>query len=484
VIKALVAAAAAFTFSVHAEAPPRFAWHLALETAGDRAFYRVEVPAAVYEKTLRADLGDVRILNGDGRAVPFAFLPAPAAVREQAAAVDLPLFPLLVDDERRSLGDLALSVRRDAAGTSVDVKTRDGGAVAARRLAGYLVDAGEPRPPLAALRLALGAASNVDARVRVDGSDDLATWHPLASSAPLIALEYRGQRLVRDRIALTGAPARYLRISFAPSTGVPELAGARGEFPARIVEAQRQWREAQGVADRDHAGEYAFDVGGTFPVDRVTLALPEINTVAPAQVLARSTARDEPNAPDAWRLVGTTVFYRLRQDGGETENPPFAIPVTPRREWKVRIDAHAGAIGGQAPRLSVGWVPHALVFAARGGGPFVLAYGSAQATPAALPIATLVPAFDERTTPSTFGVATPGTAPTSAAGDALRKPVDVKRWLLWITLGFATLVLAWMAIRLSRQMNAEPTRDAPQAAGERASGTPGDASRDGPPPEV
>jgi hypothetical protein len=101
-----------------------------------------------------------------------------------------------------------------------------------------------------------------------------------------------------------------------------------------------------------------------------------------------------------------------------------------------------------------------------------------------LPIATLVPAFDERTTPWSLGVATPGTAPISAAGDALRKPVDVKRWLLWITLGFAMLVLAWRAIRLSRQLNAEPTRDAPQAAGERASGTPGDASRDGPPPEV
>ena len=467
----LVAAAALAWYAagawVEAQETPRFAWHLPLATPGEQAFYRVDVPASVYVHVVRADLGDVRVLNGDGAAVPFAFLPQPAS-RGEAAFVDLPLFPLWVDDERRNLGDLALSVRRDANGTTVDVRTRDGGTVHPKRLAGYLVDAGERNDAFAALRLTPAATASVDARVRVDGSDDLATWRPLASGAPLLALEYRGQRLARDRVALSGAPARYLRITFAPSTAVPELASARGEEAARAVDAPRQWRDAEGMAvDKDHPGDYVFDVGGMFPVDRVTVTLPEINTVAPAQVLTRNEVRGDAREQEAWRLAGTTVFYRLRRDGGETSNPPLAIPPTPRRHWKIHIDAHAGGIGDKPPKLSVGWLPHTLVFAARGSGPFVLAYGSAQAAPGALPIVTLVPGYDERTSAATFGVATPGANPAPAAEDALRQPVNVKRWLLWGTLGFATLALAWMAIRLSRQM-----------------GSAGKPPGDGPPPEV
>src|SRR6476646_2517954 len=74
----LVAAAALAWYAgawVEAQETPRFAWHLPLATPGEQAFYRVDVPASVYVHVVRADLGDVRVLNCDGAAVPFAFLP-------------------------------------------------------------------------------------------------------------------------------------------------------------------------------------------------------------------------------------------------------------------------------------------------------------------------------------------------------------------------------------------------------------------------
>jgi len=47
-----------------------------------------------------------------------------------------------------------------------------------------------------------------------------------------------------------------------------------------------------------------------------------------------------------------------------------------------------------------------------------------------------------------------------AAGAALREPMDVKRWGLWAVLILASVVLGWMALRLSRQMGARaPDRD-------------------------
>src|SRR5690242_20240668 len=269
-----------------AQTPRDFAWRYSLATEGEHAYYALRLPAAVYEGAVRDDLGDLRIFNGDGSAVPYAMLPLPAPARERPETVELALFPLFVDDVARNLGDLSLKIRRDAAGTSVDVSTRDGAGVAPKRLAGYLVDAGERSEPFAALSLRLANAANVDARVRVDGSDDLVDWRTLASSAPLLALEYRGQRLVRDRVVLTGGAARYLRITFAPSSAAVELAAVRGEFRDRAADVPREWREVVATVDREHPGDYVFDVGGSFPVDRLTLMLPEVNTVAPAQIFA------------------------------------------------------------------------------------------------------------------------------------------------------------------------------------------------------
>ena len=200
-----------------------------------------------------------------------------------------------------------------------------------------------------------------------------------------------------------------------------------------------------------------FDLGGTFPIDRVALDLPEINTVAPAQIYSRRDPKDE------WRPVAGTVFYRLRHhDANETTSPATRIVATPARHWKVTVDPRAGGLGSKPPTMIAFWRPHTLVFAARGNGPFELAYGSAQAKPVALPIDTLVPGFDARVTPATFAVATAGAATTPPAMAALRQPVDVKRWLLWGALGLATLVLGWMAYALARQMRV-PAAGVPSA---------------------
>ena len=131
----------------------------------------------------------------------------------------------------------------------------------------------------------------------------------------------------------------------------------------------------------------------------------------------------------------------------ETTSPPWPVAAAPARYWKVSVDARSGGLGNQPPALTALWIPQALVFAARGGGPFELAYGSAQAKPVALPIATLVPGFDARVTPATFAVATAGAATIPPAMAALQQPIDLKRWLLWAALGLATLVLGWMAYR-------------------------------------
>jgi len=434
---------ALFALTAHAESPADFAYRLPLATEGDHAFFRVELPARVYEGALRRDLGDVRIFNGEGTPVAFAFLPRPAPTREVSAAAELPFFPLHAEAGRRDLADLTIAVRRTSAGTTVDLATRDGTPVTGERIAGYLIDASEAKEALRALTFSLPAGANVSTRVGVDASDDLVSWRTLIAGAPLLALEFGGRRLTRERIEVPSTTAKFLRVSFEAGQPAPEFVSVRADAGARDVEAPRQWREATGIPAKDESGVFEFDLGGTFPIDRVTLLLPEQNSVAPTQLFARAEAKDE------WRPVTTAVFYRLRQDGGEATNAPASINVAGYRYWKALIDPKAGAAGAKAPQLSVGWYPGVIVFAARGNGPFDLAYGSARASPSALPIETLVPGY-ERAKPATmeFRRARVGEMTVAPAIAALKEPIDAKRWILWGALFLAAAALGWMALSL------------------------------------
>ena len=56
--------------------------------------------------------------------------------------------------------------------------------------------------------------------------------------------------------------------------------------------------------------------------------------------------------------------------------------------------------------------------------------------------------------PDNVGTAALSATPSAINRSALREPLDVKRWLLWGTLVVASLLLGYMALRLSRQMRA------------------------------
>jgi hypothetical protein len=439
---------------VHAERTVDYATGVTLLPAPGMPFQRVVVPAAVYEGTVRPALADVRVFNADGELVPFAWLPRPGAARERPETMPLPHFPLIVDAAQRDVSGLSLQVVRDASGTTVDIRSTEPAAAGGREVGGYVLDATALAQPLHALRFALPPAGGAPVmHLRIDGSDDLASWRSVVPDATLVNLEYEGRRLTRDRIDLPPTRARYLRLSWVPGRPAIAFTGVTGEFAERVVESPRQWRDASPSPVPDHPGEFEYDLGGGFPIDRIDVRLAETNSIVPAEVLARGAA----SAP--WRPVASTVFYRLREPDGDVMSLPAAVAPAADRYWLLRVDPRAGLSASTAPPLRAGWQPAELVFAARGAPPFTLAYGNRTAAPGALPIATLVPGYDSvRGAPSGMGDARMG-APAELGGpDRLREPPDVKRWMLWASLALGAIVLGWMAWRLSRELSVAPER--------------------------
>jgi hypothetical protein len=227
------------------------------------------------------------------------------------------------------------------------------------------------------------------------------------------------------------------------------------------VAAPLQWAEATAVAVADHEGDYEFDLAGLYPVERIELVLPELNTVVPAVVSARNGMQDP------WHVMASEVVYRLRQGDTDVSSPAIVIAPTAARYWRVHVDPATGGLGAGMPKLRAGWLPQHVVFAARGSAPFMLAYGSTTVLPSALAVRTLVPGYDTANAPA-IGVAVAQPAQAVAGNAARLTPaVDWKRWVLWLTLVLGVAVLGTMAWRLSREMQQaqpEAPRDDPAPA--------------------
>ena len=458
-----------------AERPDEFAYGARLDADGNEALYQVVLPAMVYRGVAQPDLRDVRVFNGTGEVVPHAWRTRRTAETVAAPPVALTLFPLKAAPGVPIEG-LSISVRRGAGDATTINVTSSAPAGPEQRTVGYLVDLSASERPLRALELDWTAGTGGFAgKLRVDGSDDLGGWRTLVADAPLVDLEVAGQRLQQKRIELPQQKVKYLRLSWVPQgdrTALPDLTSASGEFVGKAIEAPREWaRVASGKGDKP--GEYVFDVQGQFPVDRVRLHLPEANTVAQVEVLARSRS-DQP-----WRQVARGIVYRLRRGEGELISPDLTASMATDRYWLVRVDQRGGGIGAAAPGMEIGWVPHALVFAARGSPPFQLAYGKRDAKPAAYAIESLIPGQREDAGTKVRS-ATAGTqqtinvqsahalAQTELGGEARRQEaIDWKRWSLWAALVLGVGVLGAMAWRLVKHLDKPGAPSAPRDRAER-----------------
>lgn len=426
-----------------------------IQAAPGQSHYRLSLPAAVYMGLEQAGLGDLRVLNASGEAVPHAFVPRSPVGPAPTQTDSVRLFPLH-GEAAAGLDGVKLDVVRGKSGTVIRLAADAKGGKARRKLLGYLVDAGESDLPMEALLLDWRTGAGFNGTARIEASDDLSRWATVVPGAPVLALEHDGQRLERKRVEVPGHKARYLRISFAH---VPEnftLLGVKLERRLVRGEPAREWRRLAGTPVAGHPGEFRFDAGGRFPVDRLRLHLPQANTVAQVQWLAR-------DGDDAiWRNKAAAAVFRLERNGVPATSPDVAVAPGAERQWLLKVDQRGGGLGAGEVVLEVGWVPHELVFAARGSAPFALAYGSRRAKPEALQLATVLPEYrpgKEIEAPvAKLGQSVGTPRPEISLSDplgllrALVESGEGKKWALWALLIVGVLAVAWMALRLLREV--------------------------------
>ena len=430
---------------------PQFLHSAPLLLEGKGAIYALILPAEVYRGIARRDLGDLRVLNGAREVVPHALERQAGTEKKAGASLSLAFFPLL-GAAGRPVEDLKLGVERRPDGTLKAVVATGDRRVPEPRVIGYLIDASAPTAAVRELRfdwMAGPEGTTLDARL--EASDDLRSWRA-AGTGPLIVLRRGDAVLERRAIALAPLRAKYFRLSWRAGQDDPKFSGVVAQFADAAADTPRAWLRFEG-ATGVKPGEYVFELPQSLPVDRLRFELPQQNTVVSASL----AAQDRPGGPE--RAVTSAVLYRMEHRGEKLVNPDLQIAATAEKRWVLRVDARGGGLGSGTPALNAGFLPHRLIFVARGEEPFQLFFGNADAASSAMAVPSLVPGHSTDKPVAALNsrlgeVVTkeiPAQTPVVAARDYVEQ-MDRKKLWLWGSLLLAVVVIVGMAWRLTREM--------------------------------
>ncbi|GHA84554.1 DUF3999 family protein [Cognatilysobacter bugurensis] len=418
----------------------------------DAAAHRIVLEADVYRTVQRADLGDLDVLDRDGAAVPAAVLAPARPARRAPRLVPLPWFRLPSPDGAGAR-DWAVIGRAGPDGALQEIEARSvaAGSGEAPRTA-LLVDARTARGPVTALDLQWQSSGALDVGYRVEGSDDLDTWHPVPAQGRLVDLQRDAERLLQRRIALQSPSSwRYLRLTPEHADRIVPITAVHAVIPVARAAPDAQWRAlAPGAVRRvEGAGsQFEFELDGRYPIRWAAVAM-DANTA----VRWHLESRESGDAP--WRTrAAPWLAFQLDDAGERSHSPPRVLDATVRdRHWRLTADRQVA----QAPALRLGYAPETLVFLAQGSGPYALVAGSARTRRADAPVAPVLAALRERHGAEWSPPAATLGAPSVRAGqNALEPERDWTTWLLWAALIAGALLVIALAVSVLRTPPPKP----------------------------
>ena len=342
-------------------------------------FFRIDLPEAVFTGTAWTDLRDVRVFNRAGEVVPFARVTPPKTPGEIRL---IPLRSFRV--ESMSPGGVP-KIEFGARGRGLEVRIAPG--TSERAGVEYVLAVSMPELETPIYRLLLEWPEHETSwrqTVTVSVSSDLDSWSTVAVGRPLVDLKTPdGSRLQHREIAVeprTPASARYWRLQFGAGEP-PVLTSVEGETRSAAQELPGVPLPTTPSLDRE--GTAIYNLTAPQPLSRLRISPQDANSVLPVIVEARG--QDD----EAWTPIARTMVYRLNASGMEQTSDP--VQLNSRLVKSIRLRPLGTSWGSGPPVVEVERDPIALVVNARGGGPFLLVWGSRAASDTALPFAELVP---------------------------------------------------------------------------------------------
>lgn len=443
-----------FTSAVHAGNINSFSHQARIKTEGTEPYFHFPLTLDVYQNSLSPDLRDLRVFNAAGELVPYALTVKTDIPQATVEQTELKGFPLYSDERSENKG---IRIRREKNGELVSIDPAK--PTITRKLTGVILDASRIKATLIAADISLNEYQQPFQHFRIEASDDLKDWNTVQNSATITVLEQEGARIEQRRVELPAIRAKYLRLTWLDPQYISSLPKVIVSSSTTLQYKQPEllWTETI-IPVSNSKGEYIYHFGNTLPVERIRFILPQINTLAPAQILLRN------NDKQHWRRVSSTVLYRLASNGGESVSPDIDLGEQAISELQLKLDTRAGGVGEQPLQAKIAVRPQELVFLARGDSPFTLAWGMKGADTNALPLTTLVPGYRYQNglpgNAASLEINTKNAAINKSGSTELSSEADQAqkhKWVLWGVLIAGAALLLLMAVKLIRSdENATP----------------------------
>lgn len=429
-----------------------FAYIADIDTHNNTPYYEVEIPSEVYKTVSRIDLGDLRVLNGDGQVVPHGLRMTAIKRNTNTETKNVPFFPLY-QQAGESVTDLHLNIKRNHQGEVINIHSSLPKDTKGNVLTGYLLDLRQWKKPVSQLKFSW---KNTDGasfirKLNISKSTNLERWRSIARGKTLVNLTYQNHQLSENTINLSSSSSNYLRLLFSDQKPGLELESIEVSYTKSYSQRQRNWQPVD-LKKTQNAGEFSFQNKIKSLTHQLDIKLPEQNTVVRVKVLSRS------NDEHQWRYRGSTLLYRLSVNGTDIEKSKINISTTRDTKWLLRFDQQGGGIGSGLPEVKFSWQPQQLVFIARGQAPYRMVWGSAKINPVVINANQLLPATSEDITSTNM------ISQAELLSDTIRsinkkalepksKEINWRHWILWAALIAAALMLIFMAVRLMKKMS-------------------------------
>lgn len=428
-----------------------YAQGIQVDADSNHPLAQLQLPDEVYQYVTRTDLGDVRIFNADGVAVPHAFCVSPTTQTPTVSRQDLPVF------------DLQAAVRAGANGTRVQVETTGGtqvrieegestSAAHGTQTWAHVIDARGVGKPLRSIEFDWSSPEGASqASVRIEASDDLDHWRTVVASTTLLRVADENRELQRKVVELPPQRYDYLRVVRTDGGPPLTLAGVIGESQS-TSSIEPVWFDADPTGEAN-GNERLFDARRVAPISYARVRLPQDN----ASVQVRIESR--PDAETPWRERWRGETYAFMKDGQRRSSAAAEITADHDRYWRLVALRTTDAVAGLA--LELGYRPATLRFLVQGAGPFTVAFGSRRADPAPrASCSSLLSGVPEGDLRELIGDAIPGSI-EPLGGDVALKPLPhrtpLRLVVLWGVLIVGAVLVVAMAVSLLRRLNTPPT---------------------------
>lgn len=450
--------------------PADFAVRIPIRTEGSSSVWQVELDADVYQWSVDPALRDLAVFNAAGQPTPLMPWTPQASATIENQEGELPIFPLPAPAIAQAGEDWHLHITRDAEGR---LRSLDTGSNAAPPQPGstrtWLLDASAFTHGIDQLSLHWDMPeTDVLARFRIEGSNDLEHWSPLRDGASVTLLERNGAVIDSRSIELDpGRKYRYLRLTRIDAGAELESLAVNARLRTRHFDdgVTLHWLNAGSKAQLNDLAasptRFLYALDGSIPIDALKIEL--AGQMSAANLRISSRAMGAANTP--WRELGALSAYRLEEGGQVLTHGVMHFGTGPRQQW---LKIESGTPLAQAPTVSVGFYPQSIVFMAEGEGPYTLAVGSATRRNTDSPldpvITRLQRQFGPEWRPPQARLGAVQAVTGKAALAAPEKPTDWKTFVLWAVLIGAAAMIGGIALSLLRgaQRGAEHGQQPPE----------------------